>query len=250
MTTDTNGAGGLPSMYLLVHHAEPGDLPDFTWCDGRGALYDAVSAAVFVDGPEDDDQREEVSGITDELIRTGWFRFEGDPPLQLLTAPGKLCRATREGDGEAEIAGAPKHWGDVMRELEAAAPDELKDLVFEVSYACDQRLSFLALRVRELEALLRTLSRVAVQEGMVELQRFAAGAMQDWWNGDLDGGERQELAEKCGLLIPTEVAEACGEDCNCTEYGEFPMTCYRPSEILKHARAIAAAQRQEGGSNG
>lgn len=51
---------------------------------------------------------------------------------------------------------------------------------------------------------------------------------------DLDGGEIQDIAEKCSLFIPTTVAEPCNSDhayCACAQEGDFPMTCYRLSDI-------------------
>lgn len=57
--------------------------------------------------------------------------------------------------------GAPEHWGDVMRELEATVPDDLRPLVFRLAFACDQRLSFFHVRMRELEA---NLARAAGSE--------------------------------------------------------------------------------------
>lgn len=65
------------------------------------------------------------------------------------------------------------------------------------------------------------------------LRAFAQGIMADWPNPVVDGFDIQDLAVKHGLLIGHEVTQPCSEEgCNCAEYGDFPMTCYRPSAIL------------------
>ena len=90
------------------------------------------------------------------------------------------------------------------------------------------RLEALEARVRELEA------------DLLKLQGFAAELINyddAECIGSFDGGDLQEYAIKYGLLIDTEVAEPCGEGCNCAGYGEqFPLTCYRYSDVIKRAR--------------
>lgn len=64
-------------------------------------------------------------------------------------------------------------------------------------------------------------------------------------NGDLDGGYLQDTAVECGLLAFVEVAEPCGENCNCAEYyDEFPAQCLRETEVAKlpHGDTISQAQ--------
>ena len=64
-------------------------------------------------------------------------------------------------------------------------------------------------------------------------EAFGRAMLKDWpepYGACLDGFDLQELGEKHGVLIGTEHAEPCGDDCNCVaEYGadEFPITCYR-----------------------
>ncbi|QQP96462.1 hypothetical protein [Lysobacter enzymogenes] len=65
------------------------------------------------------------------------------------------------------------------------------------------------------------------------------------WIGDVDGGMLQDAAVKHGLLDPVEVAEPCGEGCNCSAYGEFPHECFRPTPIMQ--AAIDAARAAGGG---
>lgn len=40
------------------------------------------------------------------------------------------------------------------------------------------------------------------------------------------------IAEEHGLMEKVEVAEPCGETCQCAEYGPFPLTCYRRTDLL------------------
>ncbi len=65
-----------------------------------------------------------------------------------------------------------------------------------------------------------------------KLRAFAKAVMESWPEGDVDGGDLQELAEKFGLISPLTVTEPCGEYCRCQEYGDFPQTCYRRTELL------------------
>jgi hypothetical protein len=67
-----------------------------------------------------------------------------------------------------------------------------------------------------------------------KLRAFAQDILEGWpevpqW----DGLDLQEIATKHGLLESKTVTEACGEGCNCVEYDDFPMQCFRPSKLLK-----------------
>lgn len=67
-----------------------------------------------------------------------------------------------------------------------------------------------------------------------KLRAFARDILEGWPDvPQWDGLDLQEIAEKHGLLEPTTVTEACGEDCACSEYDDFPMVCYRFSKLLK-----------------
>lgn len=48
--------------------------------------------------------------------------------------------------------------------------------------------------------------------------------------GDLYGDCLQEKAKDMGLIVPVTVTEACGEDCACAEYADFPQECLRLAE--------------------
>lgn len=83
-----------------------------------------------------------------------------------------------------------------------------------------------ALRVlKELEAL---------QAEREALRAFAQGILGHHPEYDLNGFETQDLAVQHGLLEAVEATEPCAEDgaCNCEEYGDFPLTCYRRTELL------------------
>jgi hypothetical protein len=55
---------------------------------------------------------------------------------------------------------------------------------------------------------------------------------------DLDGGWIQDKAQELGLLMSVPVAEPCGENCHCAEYGDFPQDCLRYSEDVKRIAEI------------
>ena len=60
------------------------------------------------------------------------------------------------------------------------------------------------------------------------LRAFARAVMDPWPEGELDGGDLQDIAEKYGLLKQETVTEPCGENCWCENYyGEFPAVCYK-----------------------
>lgn len=66
-----------------------------------------------------------------------------------------------------------------------------------------------------------------------KMRAFCREALDEFWEGD---GSMQDMGERHGLLIATEVAEPCGEACSCAEYGaEFPTECYRFAPCLREA---------------
>ena len=79
---------------------------------------------------------------------------------------------------------------------------------------------------------LETIEKLSVDHNskirrLEQLEAFTAEIMEDWWEGDLDGGSRQDIAIKHGVLVETIVTEPCGENCACAGYDVFPQTCYR-----------------------
>lgn len=55
----------------------------------------------------------------------------------------------------------------------------------------------------------------------------------------IDGGDIQDVALRYGLLKKVTANEACGEDCDCAQYDDFPMICHRKTYRID--------QKQEGG---
>lgn len=64
------------------------------------------------------------------------------------------------------------------------------------------------------------------------LREFAAYILAEFWEGPPDGDMIQDEAVRLGLLRGVTVTEPCGENCNCAEWDEFPMTCYRKTELV------------------
>lgn len=170
MTTDTNGAGGLPD--------------------------DVQRALEYLNS---------IPGC--------------EPYLRVIV--GELCRATREGDGEVD---------EVIEQLETAA--DYEDSTCGYSETC--------IALRNAAATLRTLSRVAVQEDtkrldFIERRRVAVfPEYQGQWDAELYDEEGEPRAS-CGGRTPRE---AIDNMMNATE------------SVSLTASEHAAAQRQEGGSNG
>jgi len=80
--------------------------------------------------------------------------------------------------------------------------------------------------------------RVEVTDSdIAKLKRFAGLVLKDHRNGgypgDVDGGELQAYAEQCGLIEERRVESPCGENCSCTDFGEFPTTCYFNTDLGK-----------------
>lgn len=69
-------------------------------------------------------------------------------------------------------------------------------------------------------------------EKLIRLTMFAKDIMENWPDGGVEGDELQELAVKHKLLTPVEVYESCGENCACADYGNFPVTCYKRTELI------------------
>lgn len=74
-----------------------------------------------------------------------------------------------------------------------------------------------------------------------QLRAFAADVLDEFWEGGMDGSDLQDIGEKHGLLIKTEMAERCSDEeggCSCAEAGaDFPTECYRYAPILATAPA-------------
>ncbi len=74
---------------------------------------------------------------------------------------------------------------------------------------------------------------VELRAEVARLRSFAAGVMESWPHGDVDGGELQDLAIAHGLLVPQTRHAPCAVGCNCEMYGQSSedwaagVTCYR-----------------------
>ena len=50
--------------------------------------------------------------------------------------------------------------------------------------------------------------------------------------GSFDGADIQKLAVKHGLLKLQTMNARCGDNCACAEIDDFPLGCYRKTELL------------------
>ena len=76
----------------------------------------------------------------------------------------------------------------------------------------------------------------AENEGLIPLAKLGKWVLDmraEHDCADLDGGDIQDKAVELGLLEGVKVTESCGENCNCAEYGDFPLTCFRLSAKAK-----------------
>jgi len=59
--------------------------------------------------------------------------------------------------------------------------------------------------------------------------------------GDIDASDVQDKMEMLGILHGVPVTEACGENCQCVQWDDFPQTCLRLTDD------VLAAMRGKGG---
>jgi hypothetical protein len=65
------------------------------------------------------------------------------------------------------------------------------------------------------------------------LELFGLWCIEEMRGGfDVDGGSAQDKAEELCLLIRVTATEACGENCRCAEYDDFPQECLRLNKEL------------------
>lgn len=74
------------NQFLLIAHGDANQTAPacLKWCADENEIREAVALAVFGDELLDEAEAMEATGIADELIESGRFDFEGDPPLQLI----------------------------------------------------------------------------------------------------------------------------------------------------------------------
>ena len=123
-------------------------------------------------------------------------------------------------------------------------PEQIAELRRRITSGNSIPVEYARVSAEELSALLDAAEREA------KLRAFAVDVMACWPHGDVDGGDLQEIAEKHGLLRPETRNQPCDEEpnrCHCLEYGgrdEFPLTCYRKTELLTETRGDAAERSQ------
>ena len=110
---------------------------------------------------------------------------------------------------------------------------------------------FFAVHLEESERLKRAqIALLDAAEREAKLRAFAIDVMACWPHGDVDGGDLQEIAERHGLLRPETRTQPCDDEpnrCHCLEYGgrdEFPLVCYRKTELLTETRCDAPERSQ------
>lgn len=64
------------------------------------------------------------------------------------------------------------------------------------------------------------------------LLKFARKVMASWPEGDIEGGDLQDIAVETGLLTKIIATASCGEGCRCIGYDTFPQTCYRLAPLI------------------
>lgn len=116
--------------------------------------------------------------------------------------------------------------------LAGLAPEVMGALIFCETHHPEDSATKFADAATVLCAFIRSPEFAGMVADLAALRAFAQDALENFADGDLDGGTRQDLAVKHGLLRPVEVAQACGEHCVCAEYGDFPMECYRKTPRL------------------
>ena len=91
-------------------------------------------------------------------------------------------------------------------------------------------------------AILAAQSQPAAQStAQPDWKTFAAKVLQASRKNlsDVDGGDIQDWAVECGLLVAQMQTETCGEECRCAEYGmDLPWECFRYSP--EAAEVVAA----------
>ena len=145
--------------------------------------------------------------------------------MSLCVVDGLHCRCQPP---EVPCDGVVKLNAEIERmKGEIAAKDAtISAAVRGESIACDALRQRIAEKDAEIAALRQFVGAIIERDD---------GAPYNW-----DGGEIQELEVSCGLLVPVEVSESCGDECNCYD---FPVTCYRESPLaLACLKSLTAPQ--------
>jgi hypothetical protein len=95
----------------------------------------------------------------------------------------------------------------------------------------------------DLAALLDRIDKVERENE--RLRKFAGNVLEKSREEflDLSCGDIEDWAKQCGLLEQVEMTAACGDDCQCAEWADFPLECLRPTAL--GSAAIDAAREKE-----
>lgn len=77
----------------------------------------------------------------------------------------------------------------------------------------------------------------------LERLRSFANDILEHQTGSLDGCDIQGIATKHGLLEKLEMAEPCGESCECAMLADFPLDCYRRTALVLPETGAASADK-------
>ena len=80
-----------------------------------------------------------------------------------------------------------------------------------------------------------------VGASVTSLLRFAGMLLDAFdFENDIDGSEFQDIASHCGMMTPVTMTAPCDpECCRCAEVDDFPLTCFRYTELAKSALRFA-----------
>lgn len=122
----------------------------------------------------------------------------------------------------------------IIRNPYGWADDEVRNARLVAAALIEQQGNQLEQAQKRIDELERLNLTFAQNEQQVLALRGFARAIMGYWpdQNEIPGDELQDIAEAHGLLKPETRTEACGENCACDEYGDFPATCYRKTDLL------------------
>lgn len=82
-------------------------------------------------------------------------------------------------------------------------------------------------------ALVKTPDEVNPLLALAQLGKWTLDMRGESNCADLCGGDIQDKATQLGLLCAVTVTESCGDGCNCADYGDWPLQCYRMTDKAK-----------------
>lgn len=129
---------------------------------------------------------------------------------------------------------------DQLKAATEAQRDQLEQAQAELQATVAQAAKTIQVCLDRAEKAEQQLAQVTQAQG--RYISFIRAIMRSWPDGDLDGGELQELAHQYGILELHAVTEPCGESCQCADYGDFPTTCYRLTDPFRLEPSIGATK--------